>query len=112
MMLALTNGAPRGSNSSRWRIWSRGSSRYSFFSNIVLPGTSTTPPVTTLPTSPSAWQPTTVNARSQRIYALLLSGDAAIDRGRAEVQPPRYGRGRIVVGPPRTRRFTAVGAGL
>src|SRR5262249_37055278 len=34
---------------------------------MVRPGTSPTPPTITLPTSPSAWQPTTVNTLPKRI---------------------------------------------
>src|SRR5688572_26701253 len=72
-MFAEWTAAPRGSNSSILRRPSSWSRRWTILSNMVLPGTSTTPPVMTLPYSPSAWTPTTVKARFQRIR--ILPGD-------------------------------------
>ncbi len=60
--LACTATLPRGSRSSSRRSESSARSA-SICSNTVSPGGGSTPPVTTLPISPPAWQPTTVIAR-------------------------------------------------
>ncbi len=67
---------PRGSKMQMRRRSSRTSSRCIILSNMVAPGTSKTPPVTTLPTSPSAWQLTTVNVLFQRMA--YCSGKCAV----------------------------------
>ncbi len=68
-MLALRVTLPRGSRSSSLRMSSRSVARYRILSNMVRPGTSPTPPTITLPTSPSAWQPTTLNTLPKRTAA-------------------------------------------
>jgi len=50
-------------------------------SNMLRPGTSPTPPTTTLPTSPSAWQSTTFSTRVQRIAFLRARLRLSLPKG-------------------------------
>ncbi|CAG9190678.1 hypothetical protein BGLA2_1000056 [Burkholderia gladioli] len=84
MKFTLWFAEPRGSKMAMRRSSSACSSRYIIFSNMLVPGTSNTPPVTTLPTSPSAWQFTTVNVLLQRMSLDLLKGWGIGPRGRIE----------------------------
>jgi hypothetical protein len=58
---------PRGSCSRKARSPSPSVSSQRAFSNMVLPGTSSTPPVITSFGSPSAWTPTTLIIRENLI---------------------------------------------
>ena len=58
---------PRGSRRSSFRSPSPSRSRVCICSNTVAPAGGSTPPTTTLPISPPAWQPTTVIIRRERI---------------------------------------------
>src|SRR5260370_38632698 len=58
--LQLAAGYPRGSRSMRRRMWSACWASQFFLSNMVCPGTSSTPPVITRPGSPQAWASTAV----------------------------------------------------
>ena len=62
---------PRGSHSSRRRMWSWARSMVRIFSNMVAPAGGSTPPMITSPTSPSAWQPMTDMTRLERMNWLL-----------------------------------------
>src|SRR5271170_5477614 len=54
----------------RKRMWSALASIHFIFSNIDLPGTSSTPPVTTRPGSPQAWASTAVIRLEKRMLVL------------------------------------------
>ena len=58
---------PRGSRSSSRRSASPSRSSACICSKTVAPGGGRTPPTTTLPISPPAWQPTTVIIRRERM---------------------------------------------
>src|SRR5512133_2663173 len=65
-MFALRATCPRGSLRIIRRSQSRCSARWLRLSSIVSPGTWPKPPTMTLPTSPSAWAPTTLSDRLKR----------------------------------------------
>src|SRR5262249_51880656 len=67
--LQFAAGYPRGSRSMRFRSPSMFCSRYCLFSNMVLPGTSSTPLMITRPGSPHACRSTAVMRLVTRIYA-------------------------------------------
>ena len=58
---------PRGSRSSSFRSASPSRSSVCICSNTVAPAGGSTPPTTTFPISPPAWQPTTVIIRRERM---------------------------------------------
>jgi len=62
---------PRGSRRSRRRRPSPSRASVCICSNTVAPAGGRTPPVTTFPTSPPAWHPTTVIVRRARIGASI-----------------------------------------
>src|SRR5260221_731824 len=76
MRFACTATLPRGSRSRSRRRESSARSAC-ICSKTVAPGGGRTPPTTTFPTSPPAWQPTTVMERRDRTSALLRSGRLA-----------------------------------
>src|SRR4051794_8082881 len=75
-MLEWTATLPRGSRRSRRRIES--SPRIACIcSKTVAPGGGGTPATTTFPTSPPAWQPTTVIVRRARILRATITASAS-----------------------------------
>jgi hypothetical protein len=75
---------PRGSRSSMRRSQSPSSRSVSICSKTVAPRGASTPPTTTFPTSPPAWQPTTVMTRRERIAATLTRPRRPASRRRRE----------------------------
>ena len=67
--LTLICRQPRGSWITNRRSESSAVLMWIILSSMVSPGTSMTPPVTTLPTSPSQWASTMVRVRDQRMNA-------------------------------------------
>ena len=67
----MTGDAARGSRSRSFRSQSPSRSSVCICSKTVAPAGGSTPPTTTFPISPPAWQPTTVISRRVRIAATL-----------------------------------------
>src|ERR1035437_91626 len=93
--LQLAAGYPRGSRSMRRRVWSACFARPFFLSNMVCPGTSSTPPVITRPGSPRAWASTAVimlENRNCHLFSMLHCTHAKLLRASRPVGPAVGGR--------------------
>src|ERR1700689_1826263 len=71
----------------RRRMWSACVSSQHFFSNMVLPGTSSTPPVITRPGSPQACASTAVIMLENRIPKIVTRGEREGQVGRGAGPP-------------------------
>src|SRR5450759_1148894 len=92
--LQLAAGYPRGSRSMRRRLWSACWASQFFLSNMVCPGTSSTPPVITRPGSPHAWASTAVimlENRNRHPFSILHCTDAKPLRASRTLGPAACG---------------------
>src|SRR5450759_4439346 len=94
--LQLAAGYPRGSRSMRGRMWSACWASQFFLSNMVCPGTYSTPPVMTRPGSPQAWASTAVimleNRNRHLSFSMLHCTHAKLLRASRFVGPAAGGR--------------------